>query len=240
MRSPSACDKAIPLSVKSPSVFLRAILLGEVLLFVGAAMMYLWWYLPSGEATRTGGVVFCILLGAWPIALNLLHGDGLREAGLRVDNLASSSRQAALVVLVVGLGVLGVGVATEGLHWFGWSQLIAKAGKYAVWGLVQQYLLQSFALRRMRQARLPAAWACASAAGLFAFLHAPNWMLVGLTAAMGMVWCALFLRRANLLPLGLAHALLAMLVYYAWPESWHAGLTIGPMYLQQAAGGLGP
>jgi membrane protease YdiL (CAAX protease family) len=107
-------------------------------------------------------------------------------------------------------------------------------GEYAAWALAQQYLLQAFVLRRFRQAGLPQTRACAMAAGLFSLLHAPNWLLVGLTAGMGTLWCRLFLRRPNILTLGLSHVTLSLLVYYAWPVSWLGNLTIGPMYLRWA------
>ena len=105
--------------------------------------------------------------------------------------------------------------------------------------MIQQFLLQSSVLRRVRQGGLPAPAAVLASAALFALVHAPNWTLVGLTGAAGVVWCALFLRRANILTLGISHGLLALLVYHAWPKAWHLGLAIGPKFLDRAAR-LGP
>ncbi len=208
----------------------RAVLVGEVLLFVAAVMAYIWLLAPTAGHLQWYHVAGIIVLGAFPVCMNLLHGDRPRDSGIRLDNLAAASKPVAAVTIIFIAGIVIVGLATGGFHWVKWRRFAELCGGYLAWGLVQQYLLQAFAMRRLKQAAVPTLLAAIIAAGLFAFIHSPNWPLVALTFVAGVAWCLLFARRPNLLPLGAAHAVLAVLLYHAWPVSWLDGLTIGTMY----------
>ncbi|MBS3734554.1 MAG: CPBP family intramembrane metalloprotease [Phycisphaerae bacterium] len=217
------------------SPVVRALLGAEVVAYVAVFIAYVWIALPDAGRLGAWNAAFGVFAIGVPVALNLLHGDRPRDSGIRLDTLACATRGVALATAVMGGGVVATGLVVGGLHWDGWARFGERIGLYLAWGLVQQYLLQAFALRRLRQAGLPVAPAAVLAAGLFAAVHAPNWPLVALTAGAGCVWCVLFIRTPNLLPLGVAHAALAVAVYYAWPMDWHMGLAIGPEYLQRAA-----
>jgi len=208
----------------------RAVLVGEVLVFVGACLGYIWFLLPTAKHPQWYHVASIIALGAFPICMNLLHGDRPKDSGIRLDNIGGSAREIVPITVIFAIGVVAVGLATSGFHWVSWKRIGELAGGYLGWGLVQQYLLQAFALRRLRQAGLPTLPAMVLAAGLFAFLHAPNWPLVVLTFGAGVAWCVFFVRKPNILTLGLAHGVLAVLLYHAWPVEWLDGLTVGPMY----------
>lgn len=225
MTAPRQSDRTVP-----PSPGLRALLVGEVVTYVGALIVYANRGLSPRGTVRWGDVVFYLLAGCVPIALNLLHGDRPADSGIRLDTLRPAARQAGWATGVMAGFVIAVGLVSGGFHWKGWDAFGELFGLYLLWGPVQQYLLQAFALRRLRQAGLPVRAAIVAAAGLFALVHLPNWPLVALTAGAGVVWCALFLRHPNLLALGLAHAVLAILLYHAWPVEWLDGLAIGRMY----------
>ncbi len=209
---------------------MRVVLVGEVLLFVGACAAYIWLLAPTARHPHWYHIAGIIALGAFPICMNLLHGDRPKDSGIRLDNLAASAKPVAVVTIIFAAGIIIVGLAAGGFHWVKWRRFAELCGGYLTWGLVQQYLLQAFALRRLRQAAMPLVPAALTAAGLFALIHSPNWPLVGLAFVAGVAWCLLFARRPNLLPLGAAHAVLAVLLYHAWPVSWLDGLTIGTMY----------
>jgi hypothetical protein len=205
----------------------RAVLVAEVVAYVAALAAYAWVALPIVGPVGWRHVLFLVAAGAFPIAANLLHGDRPPDSGLRVDNLTRSAAQTAAVTAVMAAGVAVVGLAAGGWHWVSWRRLADKTVVYLVWGPVQQYLLQAFALRRLCQAGLSGWGAGVLAAGLFALLHAPNWVLAGVAFGAGIVWTRLFLRHPNLLTLGLAHGLLGVLLYHAWPRSWLHDLAIG-------------
>ena len=212
-----------------PSTALRLVLAAEVVGYVAALTLYVQLRLQRHGAVRWYDVVFYVLAGAFPVAMNLLHGDRPRDSGIRVDNLRPAAWEAAVATAAMAAGIVAVGMLKGSFHWTSWSHFASRAGMYAAWGPIQQYLLQAFGLRRLRQAGLPAWVAVVLVAGLFACVHAPNWWLVALAAGGGLVWCTLFSRRPSLIALGVAHGVLAVLLYYAWPEQWLHRLAIGAM-----------
>jgi membrane protease YdiL (CAAX protease family) len=216
----------------APPPAVRFLLVAEVILYIGAVTAYVMLAAPaSAKSIEWHHVVVFLTIGSIPICLNVLHGDRAADSGLRIDNLAISAREVLVATVVMGAGVAITGWLVHGFHWRGWGRLLELSGGYLVWGVAQQYVLQSFALRRLRQARLPPVVAGAVAACAFGALHAPNWPLVALTAAAGMTWCLLFIRQPNILTLGVAHGLLAVLLYHALPQEWLQGLTVGRVYL---------
>lgn len=221
---------------KDPPRAIRALLVAEVLLFVGGMMTYLWLRLGMDLDVQWYDPVVYALAGAFPIGMNLLHGDRPADSGIRLDNLKDSAKEVAIATAIMAGLALLTGWLSDGFHWKSWGHFGSRVGRYALWGPIQQYMLQAFGLRRFRQAQLPPVAAVVLAAGVFGFLHAPNWPLVALTTASGFVWCTLFLRRPNLLTLGLAHGLLAVLVYYVLPADWLHNLAVGGVYVRGMAG----
>jgi membrane protease YdiL (CAAX protease family) len=72
--------------------------------------------------------------------------------------------------------------------------------------------------------------ATATAAVTFAAFHAPNGFLMSVTLGAGLVACSLYRRSPNVIVIGLAHATLSYLLYFALPYSLTHGLRVGPGY----------
>jgi len=217
----------------------RLLLVGEVVGYVAIAAAYIWAVMPLGKQALGLSVLFYLFAAAFPICANLIHGDRPADSGLRLDNIRASTRQVAAATAVMAGAIVAAGLAAGGFHWVSWTRLCELAGAYTAWGLAQQYLLQAFAFRRFRQAGLGALPAAGLAAMLFGLLHAPNWPLVALATGAGVIWCLLFNRRPNIITLALAHAILAVLLYHAWPVCWHQNLLIGPTYLRKYVSSIG-
>jgi len=225
----------IPDSFRSPRPppAVRAILLAEVAAFVAVVTGVIWLNPAPGQAVQWYNVVLWVLAVLLAAGGNLLHGDRPRDSGLRVDNLGVSAREACIVTGILAAAVAVAGAATWQWHYVRWAQLARRAGEILAVAAVQQYVLQAFMLRRLRQAGLAPVLAVAVAAVLFGALHAPNIVLVGVTVLAATVWCTLFLRHANLLVLSASHGLLAVWLYCAWPKAWHLGMAVGPKALER-------
>jgi hypothetical protein len=220
---------------ENPPGWLRGLLVTEVVLFCGVMSLYLFSMVVS-DPIGWQDIVMWVLAFLWPIGLNLLHGDLPTDSGVRLDNIVEASLRAGLVTVLMAAGLVVTGLLAGSLHWPGTGDILERIAPYLGWGLIQQYWLQAFALRRFRQAGLPVVWAVITASAVFALLHAPNWALVALTFGSGLVWCGVFLKVPNLLALGVSHAVLAVLTYYCLPETWHHRLTVGGIYLRQVGG----
>ncbi len=199
----------------------------EPILFVGLAIFYLWVIQPTrNDWIRVPYMALVVLI---PFASNFLHGDRLRDIGLRFDNLAASARDVGLATALGVVMVIAIGLIAGTRPTLDREVAIAFLS-YPFWGLAQQYAMQSFTLRRIYDATGSKQLAAAGAALFFASLHWPNLALTLLTLLGGYVWCRLFLRHPNLLTLALSHGWLAVLLRYSWPAEWIRNLRIGPTF----------
>lgn len=155
------------------------------------------------------------ILPAWGLyaALRLGRTPGTADAwGLGRKGFAEASREAA------GWLAVGVGGLLVYRLLLGWRPLPAGASLvflvYPLWALAQQFALQALVAGNLDRLGAPRAWVIAVSAALFGLAHLPDWPLVGLCAAAGSVWTALFLRTRNLWPLAVCHAWMGALAYY--------------------------
>lgn len=199
----------------------------EPLALTAAILVYIWLVAPAGSDKLRIASLAVVL--AIPIVSNVRHGDRLRDLGFRLDNLRRSALQvglatavlAGLIVAIAGVGGHGVGPRAPSR---------ATLLVYPAWAFLQQYALQAFAYRRLREALGRPGRAALVAALIFGVLHLPNVVLVGCTLLAAYVWCRLYERTPNLLTLALAHGLLAALLNASWPASWLHNLRVGPGY----------
>ncbi len=193
--------------------------------FVALAALYIWLVRPTGNDWIKGPILAVIVLT--PFASNFLHGDTRRDIGLRLDNLVASAREVGLMTFIAAVAVIIIGLGAGHEPAFR-RDFATSLVLYPAWGLAQQYAMQSFTYRRLRQATPLPSVAAALAAALFAVLHYPNIALVLVTLAGGYVWCRLFERHPNLITLALSHGWLAVLLRAFWPAAWLHNLRIGP------------
>ncbi len=96
---------------------------------------------------------------------------------------------------------------------------VASLVSYALWALLQQYLICVVFADRLDRAGLPARWTVLVSAGVFALLHAPNAALMLATFCGGLIWSALWLRERSLAPIALSHAAAALLLGSGLPPA---------------------
>ncbi len=155
------------------------------------------------------------VIPAWALyaALRLGRVPGLVDVwGLGRRGFGETARQAA------GWLAVGVGGLLVYRLLLGWRPLPAGAPLvflvYPAWALVQQFALQALVAGNLDRLGTPRPWAVAMTAVLFGLAHLPDWPLVGLCAAAGAAWTAVFLRTRNLWPLAVCHAWTGALAYY--------------------------
>jgi len=172
----------------------------------------------------------------WGVTLLAFTGSALAvsQASSRVLGLRFAGIRRALwiipVAVVIGGTILFLGAWAGTLHRLGghdgdwWRALL-----YALWAVVQQFLLQSFIFTRL-EAVLERRTAVLAASLLFAVAHIPNPVLVPLTLLAGLVLTELFLRYRNIYVLGVAHAIMGLCVAAAIPDQWTHAMHVGIAY----------
>jgi hypothetical protein len=165
------------------------------------------------------------------IVVSITVWNGLRSGvwGLSPRALLPASRAAALFTVAAVLVVLGAGLALSTLHDRGAS--LRDLAVLLPWGTAQQWVLQTVVLREARGLTSPKK-AIVVAAALFAVVHAPNPLLMMMTFAGALGWCAIFGRHPNILPLGVSHAIATLALLYGFDDTLTGHLRIGHAYLR--------
>ena len=99
------------------------------------------------------------------------------------------------------------------------------------WAAGQQFALQTVLLREA-QATTSRGKGIALAAAIFGALHLPNPFLAPVTLLAAVVWCWIYDRHPNLVPLALSHALCALAIIYCLDPTLTGRLRVGYAYLQ--------
>lgn len=197
----------------------------QPVVFVGLLSLHIWKVEPvASDGMR---LLATVILLAIPACSNLLHRDRVSDLGIRLDNLRHSSREVGAATLYCSIMILAGGAV------FGWrSTLNLGAGLgaigYLAWSFSQQYALQAFVHRRLRESLRSSQRASVLSALLFGVVHLPNPLLVVTVTVAGYIWCRVFERAPNLFTLAVSHAWLATLLMTSVPEKIHHVMRVGP------------
>jgi membrane protease YdiL (CAAX protease family) len=194
-------------------------------------------------------IVSCVLIYVWAIegrfapdwvlvpgilvvALTVWHDYVHGEWGFAWRHLGSGLWRALAITLAMSLVVLAIGAAIGTLH--DRRDFLGSLAPLIVWGCAQQWVLQTVVLREA-QRTFSRSSGILVAALLFGVVHLPNPLLTVATTLGGLVWCWLYDRYPNVIPLALSHALGTLALRYAFDDAITGRLRIGASYLR-----LGP
>ncbi|MFB3903395.1 MAG: type II CAAX prenyl endopeptidase Rce1 family protein [Acidobacteriota bacterium] len=99
------------------------------------------------------------------------------------------------------------------------------------WALGQQFTLQTAIFEESLSTLKDDRKATLIAAGIFAALHLPNPFLTVATWVGGLVWCSIYRRSPNVLPLAVSHAACSMALMAAFSREVTGGMRVGYSYL---------
>jgi membrane protease YdiL (CAAX protease family) len=190
---------------------------------VSSVLVYVWFLesaLPRDFVFVPAGLV---------VALSIHHDFRHREWGFSWPALPPGLWRALVATFVMAVVVLGAGAALGTLH--DRRDFLGNLAPLVVWGGAQQWVLQTVVLLEAQRAtsrRL----GIVIAALLFGAIHLPNPFLAPVTAIGALVWCRLYDRYPNLVPLALSHALGTLAVRYAFDDAITGRLRIGASYLR--------
>jgi membrane protease YdiL (CAAX protease family) len=210
--------------VPDPDQRTRLALVLQIVLVYGLIEVALW--------TRIGRLnTVVIILATLCILWFAFRGKfTLREMGLGVPPLGGSAWIVAIGLILAAMVPLLAAVLGENapprhplpLH---------QAWLYAFWALQQEFVLQSFFFVRM-EALLGSKWAVLATAVLFATAHIPNPVLMFTTLLGGVFFCEMFRRYRTILPLGLVHAMLGLILAASFSDAVLHHMRVGIGYLR--------
>jgi len=193
---------------------------------VGYALIELVLWTPRGRAQSAAMLMatVCILL---------FTGFGhysARELGLRLPSLKGAawiltSGLMAASGIVAGASLLGENFPANTT----WPTLNG-AGQYAIWGVVQQFILQSFFYVRLESV-LGSSRAVLATAFLFSAAHIPSPVLTVATLLGALFFCEMFRRYRSIYPLGIVHAMLGLAMAASFPDTLLRHMRVGLGYL---------
>jgi membrane protease YdiL (CAAX protease family) len=175
-----------------------------------------------------GQVGWGIATGIVVIGLTLKSHRTGRELGITGWGLRKSLWLIPVALWFAGLALFVAGLA-DTLHGTHDSHPVARAMLYAVWSLVQQFLVQSFIFVRL-EALGGRRRAVVGTAILFSLAHLPSPLLVPATFVAGLVFSRAFARYRNIYALGVAHAILGLALAVSVPESITHQMRVGVGY----------
>jgi membrane protease YdiL (CAAX protease family) len=191
---------------------------------MACVLAYVWIIEPnvSRSAVLVPAAVL-VILTAWH---DLRHG----EWGFSGPALLPGLCRALAVTFVAGLLIVGAGAGIGTLH--DRRDFLGSLAPLVLWGGAQQWVLQTVVLREAQRTSSRAK-GIVTAALLFGAVHLPNPLLAPLTAAAALIWCRLYDRYPNVIPLALSHGLGTLALRYAFDEAITGHLRIGAAYLRQ-------
>jgi hypothetical protein len=175
--------------------------------------------------------MFALGTAAWIVAATLVNRRPARDLGLGGKGFTKSliaiplAMAAAAVIVLLGweAGTL------RGL--FGARPPLWHSSGYAIWALMQQFILNSFFYLNFEELLGDSERALWAAAALFCFAHLPNPVLMAGTLVASIFFVTVFRRYRNIYPLGVAHAMLGLSLAITVPDVWIRHMRVGISYL---------
>jgi Type II CAAX prenyl endopeptidase Rce1-like len=196
----------------------------EIGLVFGLILVAVW--------TPQGRINSVVSLAAAALVIVLaFHAHSPEELGLAHPFSGALVTLAAGALLVLVITASGSFTRVVGppqpLPWY-------RAWQYAIWALLQQFILQSFMYLRLESV-VGSRRAVAASAVLFSVAHIPNPWLVALSLMGALFFCEMFRRYRNIFSLGLVHAALGLTIAASLPDRWLHHMRVGLGYLRYHA-----
>jgi len=172
-------------------------------------------------------LLFILIAAGTTVGLALSGKWGASEMGFTRPLAGAMSMLLAGAVLCGLIALIAIPMRPVGP---GYLIPLRKSWQYVIWALQQQFILQSVFFLRL-EAMMGSRRAVVATAFLFALVHLPNPILTVLSFFGGIMFCRFFRRWRNLIPLGIIHAGLGLIIAASYPDRWLHHMRVGIGYL---------
>jgi membrane protease YdiL (CAAX protease family) len=182
------------------------------------------WYFEQRVPVR-----FVAIVAGAVVALAVWHDARHRAWGLDWRAFRPGLVRALVITIPAVALIIGAGTILDTLH--DRRDFLGSYGALLWWGLAQQWVLQTVILPEAQRwsSRRAGIWI---AAGTFGAIHLPNPFLSAVTFVGAVLWCRIYDRFPNVLPLAMSHALGTLATLYALSPEITGRLRIGLSYLR--------
>jgi len=187
---------------------------------------------PTTEIRNRWAIVAATTIVVLVLIEVLIDPPSLQRLGLGLPKMFSAA-------MVFGIGIATGAVMVILVHWLGgqipanpaWWPNLHLAWGYAIWALIQEFMLQSFFFTRFEELYgSPAAVWMAST--IFAAAHLPSPILTTATLVGALFFCEIFRRYRSIYPLAIVHAMLGLTMAAITPDSLLHHMRVGIGYLR--------
>jgi hypothetical protein len=200
----------------------RALL--ELSIGYGLILIALWTPLPWQRVAAWAALVSALLA-------TVISFDGWSAMGLRISGSLHSLWMVGVAILLAAAALILAG-KLHTVHLSGFPiTFVLHFWVYALWALLQQFLLQDFVLLRLLRLLPGREAAVTAAAGLFALAHLPNPVLTPATFIWGFAACLFFLQYRNLYTLAAVHIIFGICIAVTVPGPVDHNMRVGLSYL---------
>ena len=211
---------------------MRALAFWEIVSVTSTALIAVWAVLALATS-RLMLIIPVALAFSFILLSHRIRNESARDLGWRRDNFLEAVRLLALPMLAAAVVMITIGWYLGSLRFalprnrlsLLWLPFVGVA-----WGLIQQFVLQSFFNRRAQMVWGRGLLSVLVVAFIFALIHLPNLWLAAATFFGGIVWASVYQRAPNLPALALSHALMTWVLITTVPQSALQSLRVGFKY----------
>jgi membrane protease YdiL (CAAX protease family) len=225
-----AAHNAIPVSVVIATGLRRYIVWAEIIIVFVFLELALW--APTRQLRNRWAVIAAVTMVVVILADALTRRQSLSRLGLGMPKMFGAG-----VVLVTGVAASAFlitlvsragGQVPANPAWF---PTLQSAWGYALWALIQEFILQSFFFNRWEElyGSSAAVWI---ASALFAAAHLPSPILTVATLIGALFFCEMFRRYRSIYPLAIVHAMMGVTIAFIAPDSLLHHMRVGIGYLR--------
>ena len=216
---PAYCGRENPTAAGS-----RQRTLLEVSIGYGLILIAIWTPLPWQRIVDWAAV-------AWVLFATVRSFEGWKAMGLGTSGLLRSLWIVGVALLLAAFAMTLAGTFhTLPLSDFP-TMLVRRYWFYALFAVLQQFLLLDFILLRLLRLLPGRKAAVMAAAGLFGLAHLPNPILTPATLIWGFIACLIFLQYRNLYTLAAVHVIFGVLISITVPGPVDHDMRVGLSYL---------
>jgi len=218
-------EKPVSVSAKGQTVAdRRRRALVEVAVGYGLILVAIWTPLPWQRVVDWTALV-------WVLFATVRSFDGWKTMGLGISGSLRSLWMVGVALLLATAAIVLAGTFHR-LPLAGFlPMLVRRYWTYALWAILQQFLLLDFILLRLLRLLPGKRTAVVTAAVLFAVAHLPNPVLTPLTLLWGWIACVFFLRYRNLYTLAAVHIVFGISIAITVPGPVDHTMRVGLGYL---------